>query len=114
MFKIITAAALATTLTAMPIAAQAEEQLPEVVISYADLNLDSKAGREILDRRISRAVEKVCGGPALQPNLSFARPIRKCVSQVSMAASKAKDLAVASYSEERLALKDRKIRFAAR
>ncbi|MFN2098976.1 UrcA family protein [Altererythrobacter sp. MF3-039] len=114
MFKNITSAVFVTTLATLPVSAQAQDVPPEVVISYADLNLESKAGEEILERRIRKAVEKVCGGPALKINLSFARPIRECVKQVSLDAAKAKNAAVASYNAERLAIRDRKIRLAAR
>ena len=32
-----------------------------VAVGYADLNLSSAAGREILDRRIANAAERLCG-----------------------------------------------------
>jgi len=40
-----------------------------MVVSYADLNLASQAGTQVLDRRIASAAEAVCG---YQESLQFA------------------------------------------
>ena len=37
------------------------EQLDTAIVSYADLNLASHTGKRMLDRRISGAIEQVCG-----------------------------------------------------
>ncbi len=48
-----------------------------LLVSFADLNLNSERGVEILDRRIRHAVEQVCGGQP-QSNLMFGGPMRQC------------------------------------
>ena len=47
--------------TAAPAFAQPAAAAPTRVVSYADLNLASAAGRAVLDRRINAAVRDVCG-----------------------------------------------------
>lgn len=53
-------AAMAAAFTAVPASAETIE------VSYADLNLSTKAGRNALDRRIHSAARKVCGYHALR------------------------------------------------
>ena len=52
-------AGLATLAAVSPAAAQAPAS---VTVSYADLNLASSVGRDILDRRIANAAGQLCGG----------------------------------------------------
>jgi UrcA family protein len=65
-------AALVTTTSS----AVAREQV-SVAVHYGDLNLASQAGVETLDRRLDRAVRRVCGSP-IQRNLQMAQTIANC------------------------------------
>lgn len=47
--------------TAAPAFAQPAAAAPTRVVSYADLNLSSAAGRAVLDSRLNAAVRDVCG-----------------------------------------------------
>ncbi|MEO0590739.1 MAG: UrcA family protein [Pseudomonadota bacterium] len=76
-------------------------EAPSVSVSYADLNLSSEKGREVLDRRIERAIEKVCGRK--RGKITLDTGIYACERKTRPAAYKARDLAVASYGENRLA-----------
>ena len=107
----IAAATIALAVWSAP--ALAKESGAQVEVSYADLNLSSKIGQDILERRILNAVQIVCGGPA-QPNITFGRPVRECIKSATGEAMKAHQLAVANYKTRRLALRDRKVRFAVR
>lgn len=67
------AAAFASAVTVSPVFAKAVT--PEVrIVSYADLDLSSSAGRARLERRIDAAVRDVCGEA---PSFDLAR--RKAV-----------------------------------
>jgi UrcA family protein len=46
--------------TAAPAVAQSGGGAPQTVVSYADLNLSSSAGRTELQQRLSHAVDMVC------------------------------------------------------
>jgi UrcA family protein len=61
-------------LTATPAIAQASHT---VRVPYGDLNLGTPAGVAALDRRLDRAVERVCGYTEIQ-NLSGNRQIERC------------------------------------
>lgn len=50
---------LSLTAIATPVSAQAD--IETRVVAVADLDLDSQAGRQALDRRLTRAVVEVCG-----------------------------------------------------
>lgn len=58
MLKIAFQAAVAAALLSAP--ALAQENLPDVSVSYADLDLSSPAGVQSLDRRLSAAVKAAC------------------------------------------------------
>ena len=70
--------------TASPAFAAAPEAQTRIV-RYADLNLDSAAGRATLDRRIGRAVRAVCGSAAIQ-DLNALRQVELCRDQTSAGA----------------------------
>ncbi|MEM9310688.1 MAG: UrcA family protein [Pseudomonadota bacterium] len=97
------AIALAAALAAPGTVAHAGK-MPSVKVSYADLNLSSKAGQEIFDRRIKNAVEKVCG--RLDRTLANDVQVRRCRKKTIAAAQASRDLAVANYSENRFAKAD--------
>lgn len=54
--------AAAALVTAIPSATFARENVATERVPYGDLNLANEAGIETLDRRLDRAVRRVCGG----------------------------------------------------
>ena len=77
------AAAVASAITAAPVFAKPIS--PEVrVVSYADLDLSSAAGRNRLDHRIQAAVREVCGAA---PSFDLARrhAVRDCIAETRAA-----------------------------
>jgi UrcA family protein len=61
----IAALALSSTL-AMPAAAEAPNEVAQVEVKVADLDLTSPAGAQALQNRIESAAEKVCSKPDLR------------------------------------------------
>nr|WP_161593698.1 UrcA family protein [Parerythrobacter lutipelagi] len=110
MTKSLTAAAIALAAIALPVSAAQANEGATVQVSYADLDLSGKAGQDIFDRRIERAIEKVCGNLTGRP--TFDSSIRNCQLETRAAAKPSRDLAVANYGNARLARSDRQIRFA--
>jgi UrcA family protein len=73
------AAALASAVTASPVFAKPIS--PEVrVVTYADLDLSSAAGRDRLEHRIQAAVREVCGA-ASASNLARREAVRQCLTE---------------------------------
>jgi UrcA family protein len=70
---IITAAAVALFATAA--SAQAPQQ---VAVSYADLNLASAAGQEVLGHRIDAAARTVCGVDSDERMLAITTAAKNC------------------------------------
>ena len=66
---------IALAAIASPVAAQAE--LETRVVAVADLDLASDAGRQALDRRLTRAVVEVCG-TASDVDLAGKNDVRDC------------------------------------
>jgi len=60
MMKTLISLALILSPAALPLAAQAQTNQASVHVSYADLDLTRAVGRATLDRRLARAVERVC------------------------------------------------------
>ncbi len=112
--KNFTAVALtAAAALALPLSAANASEPRTVSISYGDLNLSSKAGQAILDRRINAAVEAVCGRIENRP--TFDSAVRQCQSETRLTAQQSRDIAVASYDNGQLASNDRReIRLVAR
>ena len=105
--KAIAAAfALAATIAAPAVSAQAATS-SSASVSYADLNLSTEKGREVLDKRIVRAAEKICG-PSSR-NLGMSPAVKSCQQDTIVAAMKSRDLAVADYDAKRFAAADRKV-----
>lgn len=73
-------AAIATGLAlAMSVgAAHAQDEIPTAKVSYADLDLSRSGGRDVLERRIGRAIETVCPRRPLPTELAKARSWRTC------------------------------------
>ncbi len=72
------------------------QEAPTANVSYADLNLGTAAGRQMLDQRISIAVKRVCGtGQSLQEDIE----VRKCRTSASAAAHDSANLAMIGGSQ---------------
>ena len=69
---------IAASVLAFAAPAAAAEEVT-VVVSFADLNLASPAGRETLEGRIAAAVTHVCGKPAPGSPQSF-KVVKDCRS----------------------------------
>ena len=105
--------AIALCLTAIPTAALANQKNDTIEVSYTDLNLASEYGIKVLDRRISSAIEKVCGGPAPR-DVDGAMKVRRCIARTKPLVSGQRDLAIDSYRTDRLASTARVIRLTAK
>jgi len=68
--------ALAALTATLPSSAIAGEPQTEKV-PYGDLNLATEAGIQALDRRLDRAVERVCGESQIR-NLAANRQVERC------------------------------------
>lgn len=111
MTKTFATAALAIAAVAMPLSVAHASEGRNVTVSYADLDLSSKAGQQIFDRRIERAIESVCGRMTGRP--TFDASTRDCQLETQAVAKSSRDVAVANYGNASLAAGERKIRFAA-
>ncbi|MEO1729976.1 MAG: UrcA family protein [Pseudomonadota bacterium] len=107
-FKTLTTSAACLTFTAAlataTVAHAGPSEAPKgqtVEVTYDDLNLASKAGQDILDRRIKNAAEKVCGLENGMLSTDF--KVRSCRRDTVKAASASRDLAIAEYTQNRLA-----------
>ena len=107
-FKTIAAAlALPAAVAAPAVNAQAAPQGKTVLVPIADLNLNSQAGRDVLDRRIAKAVTTVCG-QATGP-LAYRTAAKKCQAKTMAAAKQSRDLAVAEYETNRFAKAENRV-----
>ncbi|MEL6541472.1 MAG: UrcA family protein [Pseudomonadota bacterium] len=101
-FKTFAAAfALTAAIAAPATSAQAAPEGKSVLVPIADLNLNSQSGREVLDRRIAKAVNTVCG-QATGP-LAYRTAAKKCQAKTMAVAKQSRDLAVAEYETKRFA-----------
>ena len=108
-----TAGILAIAAVALPLTAAQASEAPAAEVGYADLNLGTAEGQAIFDRRIDRAIEKVCG--RLENHPTFDSAVRRCQRETRVDAMQLRDLAVANYSRGQFAGSEtRTIRFAAR
>jgi UrcA family protein len=82
--------------------AESSDQLPTRVVRFADLNLDSRAGIEVLYRRIQSAARDVCE-PAQNPgSLRLTTAWQSCMRQaVTTAVRKVDRPLLTAYFEER-------------
>ena len=58
---IASAAILAAPVAAAPAPEMVVEGAPTAIVQFGDLNIDSRAGRRTLDRRLDAAIGQVCG-----------------------------------------------------
>lgn len=94
------ALALAAT---SPAFAGPAEQPHSVTVSHADLDLSSSAGRAALERRLTAAINRICGKHPSPTPLFEQMRARKCQSEVAGRARGEFDLAVArAVSDTRL------------
>jgi UrcA family protein len=77
----------------------------EVHVQYGDLDLASPSGRVTLDRRLTHAVNIVCGKASGKP-LDQRLDIRKCQKQVQVAIAPQRQLAIAEKGGVRVATAD--------
>ena len=77
---LVLASALAMGFAAAAPASAAQSRLAER-ISYADLNLDNRAGAEVMLARIERAVGRVCGQRTGTIPLAFRVRIERCMEE---------------------------------
>lgn len=83
-----TRAALALLATAvfLPLAAQAGEPVETRVVSFADLNLSTKAGLETMYARLEAAARDVCGEEPMLIELTRHKAYERCVDSTLAAA----------------------------
>jgi len=77
MSKLLFAFAALAAATAAPAAASIAVPAGSRIVSYADLDLNSPAGRARLEQRIGAAVRVICGEP-LRGDLRNERAVRAC------------------------------------
>ena len=82
-------------LLAAPLQAQAID-LDSRTVSFGDLDLSSSEGRKTLDRRLSVAVNQVCGDPR-ERSLMMNSAVRKCREATLADAYAQRDIAIAQY-----------------
>lgn len=76
----------------------------QAVVKYSDLDLSTLDGRDVLDRRLDRAVRLVCGN-AQNESLAMKMVIRRCVTKTTNDIAPQRQLAVATFGVK-LAAKD--------
>lgn len=75
----ITRFALSALVLGLAVAATPAAAQGDVAVSYADLDLTKAAGRDMLDRRLDRAVRSVCGSRPLR-DIGRMASHRNCVA----------------------------------
>jgi len=83
-------AALTATLPSSALAGAAQSE----TVPYGDLNLGSEEGVKALDRRLDRAVERVCGTPQIR-SLQAQRQIEQCRAETWAAIQDDRQFAIA-------------------
>jgi UrcA family protein len=69
---------IATAAVALLATAASAEAPSQIKVGYADLNLASAAGQEMLDHRIDAAARKVCGVDSDERLLSISTAAARC------------------------------------
>lgn len=79
-FKLLGYAAAAITLgTSLP--ATAAEQQRKVRVEYRDLNLANAKDRRTLERRIERAIVRLCGTTDMARNMAEIHMVEACIAE---------------------------------
>ena len=99
--SIIALTLLGAAITVVPTGAYDARQ---TIVKYSDLDLSTIDGRDVLDRRLDRAVRLVCGN-ARNESLSMKMIVRKCVTKTTNDIAPQRQLAVATFGVK-LAAKD--------
>ena len=74
-------------------------------VSYADLNLASATGKAMLERRVSRAANRICGF-GLEQNLRMQAAAQRCATAARESARPAIELAYRNAANRQLAARD--------
>jgi UrcA family protein len=77
------ALAAAALLASPQVCAFQSAQGESVTVSYADLNLDSEAGRDRLLARVERAIDQVCQVDRHERRLQRIRETSECVEETT-------------------------------
>lgn len=86
--------ALAALTVTLPVEAVANGQPLSENVHYGDLNLATQAGIDALDRRLDRAVKRVCGD-ASPRSLSEERQVGKCREETWQSIQPDREFAIA-------------------
>jgi UrcA family protein len=92
--------ACAALIAAVPSSALAEDRAPIEKVPYGDLNLATQAGIDTLDRRLDRAVERVCG-QAIPRVLQHQKVIAQCKKETRQRVQAKRDFAIARAAGDR-------------
>ena len=97
MFKTMLLAMLAAGSVPAPAIATttAQDRLPDVAVSYGDLNLATDAGIVALDRRIAMAAQAACNDASGLRDIARLREIRQCWADKRRIAMPFRDAALA-------------------
>ena len=94
---LLLAAAAAASLVTLTPTAFAQEPAGQVRVSYADLDLSSRDGQRVLDRRIRTAVEQACG-PISSADPAGKNRVLECRTETLALARAQRDSAIAAVS----------------
>jgi UrcA family protein len=72
---------LASGFAGIAAAATPADDVPQIVVRYGDLNLQTDAGLQALHRRLSHAAGQVCGVPASKIDLARAAAVSRCQNE---------------------------------
>ena len=86
--------ALAALTAAVPALAIAADEPTTVHVYYGDLNLTSESGIAALDRRLDRAVERVCGNGSVR-SLTENRAVARCERETRNSIREDREFAIA-------------------
>ena len=92
---LIAAAALVASFATLAPPAFAQDSAGQVVVSYADLDLSTRAGVRTFDRRIRSAVEQACG-PISSFDPAGKNEVRECRAETLELARAQRDTAIAA------------------
>lgn len=79
-FIVYVACGLALGASSIPAIAEVEQR--RTVVSYRDLNLANQEGAAALERRVKRAIRRVCGDAGIEPMARLHQ--RTCVKQATL------------------------------
>lgn len=86
--------ACAALIAAVPSSALAKDEIRTQTVPYGDLDLATHAGIDTLDRRLDRAVERVCSQPTPR-SFQQRRVIEQCKKDTRQSIQAKRDFAIA-------------------